>query len=129
MGAAGYSLGRAYAVSKACQISWALELQRRHADFLISAAVTPGMVDTNLSRFLPLWKRVLATPIKPLLLRSPAKGAETVLYAAAAPAAKVCGRYLGDCTEVEPSYQASDPRLAALLWEETKRMAASGKAQ
>ena len=129
MHAAGYTLGRAYAVSKVCQISWALELQRRHPDVLISVAVTPGMVDTNLSRFLPWWKRVLATPIKPLLLRSPAKGAETVLYAAAAPAAKVCGRYLGDCAEVEPSCQASDPRLAALLWEETARMAASGKAQ
>ena len=65
------------------------------------------MVDSNLSRFLPVWKRAFAVPLKPLLLRSPAKGAETVLYAAAAPEAAVAGRYLGDCAEVEPSPQAN----------------------
>lgn len=122
----GFTLGRAYSVSKVCQIAAALELHRRHSGFLVSAAVTPGMVNTNLSRFLPAWKRALAAVLKPLLLRSPAKGAETVLYAVAAPAEEVGGKYLGDCAEVQPSTQAADPQLASLLWDESERMVEAG---
>lgn len=102
-----------------CQLAFSSELQRRHSDTLLSVAVTPGMVNTNLSRFLPFWQRLVAAPLKPLLLRSPAKGAESVLYAAAAPEAEVAGKYIGDCAIVEPSPQARDPELAELLWEKS----------
>mmetsp|Transcript_66476 Transcript_66476/g.110543 ORF Transcript_66476/g.110543 Transcript_66476/m.110543 type:complete len:330 (-) Transcript_66476:186-1175(-) len=116
----GYSLGRAYSISKCCQIAGALELQRRYDSFLCSSAVTPGMVNTNLSRFLPAWQRPLAALLKPILLRSPSKGAETVLFASHVEEAKVSGRYLGDCVEVQPSAQAADPQLAKLLWRQSQ---------
>eukprot|EP00966_Prymnesium_polylepis_P160257 3705121-Prymnesium_polylepis.2 len=48
MASEGYTLGRAYSVSKVCQIASAFELQRRHESFLaplhrLSCAVEPSL--------------------------------------------------------------------------------------
>ena len=50
------------------------------------------MVDANLSRFLPFWKRLVAAPLKPLLLRSPAK--ERVTPRETLPPAALPGEWL-----------------------------------
>lgn len=52
------------------------------------------------------------------LCRSPKAAAETVLYAATAPAGEVGGRYCGTAPRVtRHSAAADDPALAQRLWE------------
>lgn len=113
---AAFSTGSAYATAKCAQLAFALELNRRRGAELLSCAVSPGMVNSRLDRFLPLPQRALAALLKPLLLRSADKGAETVLYALSAPAAEVGGAYLRDCAPLQPSAQARSPLLADRLW-------------
>jgi NAD(P)-dependent dehydrogenase (short-subunit alcohol dehydrogenase family) len=83
--------------------------------------VTPGMVNTELSRFMPWWQLVLSAPLRAMLLRTPEKGAETVVYAATAVELQgVSGVYLGDCKPIQPSAAAQSRPLAEAVWRETE---------
>jgi NAD(P)-dependent dehydrogenase (short-subunit alcohol dehydrogenase family) len=120
----GYSPFGAYAVSKCAQLAFALELHRRRSAELVSVAVSPGMVNTHLSRFMPPHKRALASLLKPLLLRSPATGAESVLYACGARSEDVEGVYVRDCSPHPPSAQASSALFADRVWRHAEALAA-----
>lgn len=93
-----------------------------------SVAVHPGLVDTFLARnyfkgTAPRLLRPLTDPFfehffGPRLLRSPDAAAQTVLYAATAPAGEVGGAYVGTAPRVgHHSRAAGDPALAARVWE------------
>ncbi|KAI3430478.1 hypothetical protein D9Q98_005073 [Chlorella vulgaris] len=94
----------------------------------VAVAVHPGLVDTFLAR--NYFKQSVPRPLRPLsdpffehlfcpyLLRSPEAAAQTVLYAATAPAAEVGGQYCGTSPHVSKhSAAAGDPVLAEHLWE------------
>ncbi|KAL4422768.1 hypothetical protein ABPG75_008965 [Micractinium tetrahymenae] len=94
----------------------------------MSVAVHPGLVDTFLARnyfkgTAPRVLRPLTDPFFerffcPRLLRSPEAAAQTVLYAATAPAQEVGGAYVGTAPRVgHHSRAAGDPALAARVWE------------
>lgn len=121
---AAFSTGRAYAAAKCAQLSYALELSRRRKGRMLSCAISPGMVDTRLSRFLPFPQRALAAVFQPLLLRSADKGAETILFALSAPADEVEGRYLRDCKELQPSAQARSPLFGDRVWQHAEHVLA-----
>lgn len=88
-------------------------------------AVTPGVVNTGLGRWSPPWLLYLSYPLRSMLMRSPEKGAETVVYAASSPDLNgISGAYFGDCKQIEPSAQAQSMTLAANVWEVTKEIIA-----
>ncbi|KAG2435989.1 hypothetical protein HYH02_011702 [Chlamydomonas schloesseri] len=143
-----------YARSKLCNVLFTAELQRRYGSSgggrggIIATAVSPGLVDTGIFRYLlPEWAQWLKVPLRPLgLFRTPAQGAEVVIYAASSPDLDLAAApsappgsaagftagsggatrrptapagpplFLHDCREMQPSAAARDPRLAADLW-------------
>ncbi|XP_076858120.1 polyprenol dehydrogenase isoform X2 [Brachyhypopomus gauderio] len=118
-----YSAHKAYADSKLAQVLFTYHLQQElqfcgHA--VTVSAVDPGMVDTDLYRNLSTLPRLAQRPIAPLLFRSPAQAAATVVYAAAAPELEgVGGCYL---YEGKPSFSSAvsyDEKLQAQLWNNT----------
>jgi hypothetical protein len=89
--------------------------------------VHPGVIQTNLGRYMVGWLRLLVAAgfhlVGPLFLKSVAQGAATQCYAAVHPAAAgTNGAYFADCNLAVPSAHAQDAKLAAKLWEETERI-------
>ena len=86
--------------------------------------VSPGMVNTSLPRFMPLWQRVLTLPFRALLLKTPEQGAETVLFAATSPAA-CSGTYYSECQKIQGTDKCSEaaqsPEIGQHIWEATLR--------
>lgn len=62
--------------------SYRLAREWDHLEGIGIYIVSPGVVNTNLNRFLPLWLRTLIAPLQYLILRSPDQGAETPFWAA-----------------------------------------------
>jgi len=73
-----------YSNSKNMNLLWSNALQRRNPQIVINT-VTPGVVNTELSRNSPWWLLYLTYPLRALLLRSPAQGADAVVHAAVSP--------------------------------------------
>lgn len=115
-----------YARSKLLNVLFTSELQRRHGPEgtdggcarIIAASVSPGMVGTSLFDKLP-WPLCYASGSLRLLARTPARGAETAIWAATSGEVDGSGKdvFLHDCRPLRPSPQALDPHLAAAVWE------------
>ena len=105
-----------YARSKACNILFTRELARR-ADDIAAYAVHPGVVATRFARDGDTggWLRGLVSLLRPLM-RSPEKGAESLLWLAGTDAPPPSGAYVADRREREPRAFARDPATAAALW-------------
>ena len=120
-----YSLFPAYANAKmamtAVTFHWANLLKEKKIDMMV---VSPGMVNTSLPRFMPLWKRFISWPIRALLLRTPEKGAESILFAALSPDAET-GDYIRDLKPIQRtdncSAAAKNPAVQKQVWEATLR--------
>jgi NAD(P)-dependent dehydrogenase (short-subunit alcohol dehydrogenase family) len=119
-----YKAMRVYGQSKTANILFTVELARRLEGSGVSVnAVHPGAVATRLGRgsgpLLDLLQRGLT-----LFMKSPERGAETSIHLASAPALEgVSGRYFADKREKQPMQHATDPALAARLWEISERLA------
>jgi NAD(P)-dependent dehydrogenase (short-subunit alcohol dehydrogenase family) len=125
-----YSGWRAYGASKLANILFTRELARRAGGRFIANCVHPGWVATgfalNNRGVMPMLIRLFGS----VLARSPAKGAETVVWAATSPeAARLNGEYLHDCSVARASDLARDDALAAGLWELSERLVASAHAR
>jgi hypothetical protein len=58
-------------------------------------------------------------------MRTPAKGAETLVYLATSPEVEgVTGKYFKDSKHSQPSPAARDPEAARKLWEASERVLA-----
>lgn len=119
----GYNGWKAYAQSKLANLLFTFELARRLEGRGVSAnALHPGTVATGFGKGEAGATKLLFTLIAPLL-RSPAQGAETVLYLAADPAvAGVSGRYFKDKREVAPPKAALEREAQARLWQLSERL-------
>lgn len=85
------------------------------------------MVRTNLGRSAPLWQRALLLPLS-FFLRSPEKGAETIVFMAEAESLRgVSGKYFYDCKEIEPSERATSEYLARSVWTESLKLVGLAK--
>ena len=114
--------------SKLANLLFTQELHRRYAkDGISSFALHPGVVDTELSRYL------LAPAVKPLLfplkyfMKTSKQGAQTSLYCALAPGIESqSGLYFSDCAvKASPNPVANDPDNAKRLWEVTEELIAN----
>ena len=85
------------------------------------------MVNTEISRFAPLWLRTISWPLRAFLLRTPAKGAETPVWLATSEdaAALQSGSYLYDKQRIEASEAARSEENAMLLWKTMEAQAAA----
>jgi len=114
----------AYSNSKAANILFTIELQRRLAGTGVEAfSVHPGSVQSELSRsFNPLVRGILFVG-QILLGKNAVQGAQTSIYAAISPSLKgKGGSYLSDCKITKASKHASDPELAKKLWELSNKL-------
>lgn len=116
-----------YGQSKLANALVARELARRLAGTATTAnAVHPGLIITNIIRYLPKWQQLLAPLVGPLLrsrIKTPAQGAATTCYVAAHPdVAGISGRYFADCAVATPEKVMEDDVLAARLWTESEKL-------
>lgn len=122
---------RNYGQSKLANMLFAKELARRFAGTKKTAtAVHPGVIPTNLGRYMVGWMQVVVgfgfRLLGPLFLKTIPQGAATQCYAAVHPgAAGKSGEYFADCNLAMPSAHAQDAQLAAKLWAATETIVAS----
>jgi NAD(P)-dependent dehydrogenase (short-subunit alcohol dehydrogenase family) len=111
-----YSAMRVYGTWKLANILFTRELARR-APELHANCFHPGIVRTGFGKNDNSLIRVGTTLAAPFL-RSPARGARSLVWLAISPeAAPLDGVYVSDEKVVEPSEQARDETLAHELWE------------
>lgn len=118
-----YERMTAYAQSKLANVLHAKELARRlEGTGVTTYSLHPGVVDTELPRFIPFFNNIvvqlLFAPLRYYALKTPLEGAQTTLACALNPALEtVSGKYYSDCKEKEPSKLAQDSNAAKHLWE------------
>ncbi len=121
-GERGYEPNRMYGQSKLANGLMTLELARRlgaEGSTATANAVHPGVINTNLGRHYPAWKRAAGKLIGWTFMKSVHQGAATSCYVATAPAlARTRGLYFEDCNPVVPApgKHMDDTALAARLW-------------
>jgi NAD(P)-dependent dehydrogenase (short-subunit alcohol dehydrogenase family) len=137
-GSQGYQMWQAYSDSKFCNLLFTYELDRRLAAEQTQTnggadeskampvtvnAVTPGIVNSSLGRHAPSVLQWLSAPLRYLLMRTPEKGAETVVFAASSEAVNnISGKYWADCEPIESSAQSHDEQLAKALWQKSEEL-------
>ena len=119
-----YEPNRAYGHSKLANGLFALELARRFAGTSATAnSVHPGIINTNLGRHFPAWKRFLGTMIGWTFMKSVEAGAATQCYVATHPdLAGVTGHYFADCNAELPGYHMENFEMAAKLWDVSEQL-------
>jgi NAD(P)-dependent dehydrogenase (short-subunit alcohol dehydrogenase family) len=119
----GYSATGAYGQSKLANIMFTHELARRLEGTGVTAnAMHPGFVASGFGRnnsgIMDFFYRLIAP-----LARTPERGADTIIYLAAAPeVAGVTGEYFEDRKPASLSKAAQDPEAAARLWAISEQM-------
>lgn len=115
---AGFSLRRAYGVSKLANILHARELDRRYGDRGVHAfAVHPGLVRTRIGRDGDSRLAALAWWVTAWRQRSPEEGADTVVWLATTdPAPEPHGGYFEDRVEARSTRWARSDEQAQRLW-------------
>ena len=118
-GEKGYDPLAAYGQSKLAIALFAQELARRlEGTAVTSNSVLPGVIMTNLGRYLPSWKILVSKLMGWTFMRSVEQGVATTCYVATNPElAKVSGQMFLNCKPITPEgSHMSDRALAAKLW-------------
>jgi NAD(P)-dependent dehydrogenase (short-subunit alcohol dehydrogenase family) len=113
-----YEPRKAYGQSKLANYLFVRELARRLAGTRVTAnSLQPGVIMTNLGRYLPWYQLVAAKLIGWTFMKSVEAGAATQVYLATAPAlASVSGYFFKDCNPFLPGGNMENDELAAKLW-------------
>ena len=100
-----------------------LRLRRLQGTAVTANAVQPGVVMTNLGRYLPEWKMLLSRVIGFTFMKSLEAGAATQCYVATYPAlAGVSGYVFKDCNPVRVGGHSEDDAMAAKLWQVSEEL-------
>ncbi|XP_070686194.1 retinol dehydrogenase 13-like [Pempheris klunzingeri] len=116
-----YHPWRSYAQSKLANVLFTKELaQRLQGTGVTTYSLHPGVIRTELGRHLwpalPLWKKVVYTPLM-FLIKSPTEGAQTTIYCAVEESLQnESGLYYSDCAPKTVAPQALDDEAAKKLW-------------
>ncbi|HEV2546944.1 MAG TPA: SDR family oxidoreductase [Stellaceae bacterium] len=121
----GYRGFAVYGRSKLANILFTRELARRLAGTGVTAnCLHPGFVATRFGDNNSGLFRLGLGFAKRFFALSPEKGAETIVYLAAAPeVADVTGEYFAKCRPATPTAVGRDDEAARRLWEESARLA------
>jgi len=114
----GYSVMRAYGLSKLCIVHFTLELARRleGSDVTVNAC-DPGPVTSNIGQNNPGAARKILKVVMKLTFPSAEKAARTALHLASSPELEgVSGRYYKSCEERKPRI-SPDPAVGRKLWD------------
>lgn len=119
-----YDSRKAYGQSKLANALFARELARRLAGTRVTAnAVQPGVVMTNLGRYLPDWQIWLSKVIGWSFMKSIGEGAATQCYVATCrELAGVSGQVFKDCNPILAGGRTQDDALAARLWKVSEEL-------
>lgn len=122
----GYTANRAYGNAKLANILFTQELHPRYAETGINAvSFHPGTVATSFASDSTSFLRfIYKTPLKKLLLTSPAKGADTLIWlATGVPGTDwTPGQYYVSRKESSAiAAAAQDPTISLSLWEQSER--------
>jgi retinol dehydrogenase 14 len=119
-----YSGQRAYNQSKLANVLFTYELARRLAGTGVTATVVhPGVTRTNFGRADQPRIRAILTPLAQPFLKSPDKGADTVVYLASSPDVEgVTGAYFANRKPRRSSKRSYDRQVATRLWEVSERL-------
>jgi retinol dehydrogenase-14 len=117
---------RAYAQAKLANILFTYELDRRWGDTGITVnAAHPGAVNTNFGNESKPFFRFLMKLGKPFL-KSPAKGADTIVYLASSPEVEgITGKYFAYRKEIRSNRESYDRDVWKRLWEVSEKLTAS----
>ena len=112
-----YSAMSAYSQSKLANIMWTYELARRLEGTGVTAnCLHPGAVATSFGNSIPLMNWVYRLGGR--FMRTPEKGAETVIYLASSPEVEgVTGTYFQDCKPIKSVPRSYDREAARRLWQ------------
>ncbi|XP_044286555.1 dehydrogenase/reductase SDR family member 13 [Varanus komodoensis] len=115
---------QAYCNSKLANVLYARELANRLEGTIVTCyALHPGVVNTAIFRFLPVWLKPFFNPIAWLFFKDPTNGAQTSVYCATQEGIEtLSGRYFSDCQLREPPPHARDDALARKLWEFSEKL-------
>jgi NAD(P)-dependent dehydrogenase (short-subunit alcohol dehydrogenase family) len=118
-----YSGMGAYGRSKLANILFTRALAKRLEGFAVTATcLHPGFVRTSIARDMGAIPRGLFGLMAPFI-RSPQKGAQTLVYLAASPEVQgASGGYYFDCKLTQPSPAAQDEQAAEQLWQVSKQL-------
>lgn len=120
--ARSYSAMTVYGTSKLCNILFTRQLAKR-APELRASCFHPGVVRTGFGKNENSILK-LATTLAVPFLRSPKRGARSLVWlATSAAAADLTGVYIVDEKVVQPSLQAQDDALAERLWDRSAELA------
>ncbi|XP_053290407.1 dehydrogenase/reductase SDR family member 13 [Pleuronectes platessa] len=114
----------AYCNSKLCNVLFTHELAKRLKGTNVTCySVHPGVVRTELSRYVGLWQKIFIEPIARLLFLDPEAGAQTTLHCALQEGIEpLSGRYFFCCGVQEVCARARDDAVARKLWEVSERL-------
>jgi NAD(P)-dependent dehydrogenase (short-subunit alcohol dehydrogenase family) len=121
----GYDGLRAYKASKLANVLFTRELARRWQHLGVSAAaVHPGMVRSQWGKSGPVAVRVVMKSPLRLAMRSPERGADTIVWLATTAPGKdwPSGGYFANRKPATPSPLADDTHLAEQLWDRSASM-------
>uniref|UniRef100_A0A8D3E163 Dehydrogenase/reductase SDR family member 13-like n=1 Tax=Scophthalmus maximus TaxID=52904 RepID=A0A8D3E163_SCOMX len=126
LGTGGYSwqFWQAYCNSKLCNNLFTHELAKRLRGTDVTCySVHPGVVRTELSRYVGLWQKLIIEPIARLLFLEPEAGAQTTLHCALQEGIEhLSGSYFSFCAVQEVCARARDDAVARKLWEVSERL-------
>ncbi|XP_056273548.1 retinol dehydrogenase 12-like [Pseudoliparis swirei] len=117
-----YCPAKSYAQSKLANVLFTRELTNKLQGTGVSTySLHPGIIRTELARHflatMPLWKRVVFTPLK-FLIKSPTEGAQTTIYCAVEESLQnESGLYYSDCAPKTAAPQGLDDEAAKKLWD------------
>jgi NAD(P)-dependent dehydrogenase (short-subunit alcohol dehydrogenase family) len=118
-----FSGWRSYGDSKLMNVLFSNELDRRFAaEGIVSNALHPGIVRTELGRDQSLWMKVFGLALLPIT-KSPAEGAATSILLATSPEhGERGGGYYADCAPSRPHRLAGDSLVAGALWKKSEEL-------
>ncbi|XP_054475472.1 retinol dehydrogenase 13-like isoform X2 [Anoplopoma fimbria] len=113
---------KSYAQSKLANVLFSRELVNKlQGTGVTTYSLHPGIIRTELGRHfwpkIPLWKRVLFTPLM-FLIKTPTEGAQTTIYCAVEESLQdESGLYYSDCAPKSAAPQGLDDEAAKKLWD------------
>ncbi len=121
----GYDGLRAYKASKLANVLFTRELARRWEPLRVSAAAMhPGLVRSQWGRSGPIAVRVAVSSPLRLVMRSPERGADTLVWLSTSVPGKdwQSGGYFADREPATAKADANDEALAQALWDRSALM-------